>query len=103
MQINAAIIETFIFHYNSANNYNSVKQLEQFTYLIYAQHRESSMDVIRAKPLRQMMGDDEKLTSKSKVDLTRLSPCHSAFKRHVPTMSVRTGVVLRSCVTKLTG
>ena len=34
-----------------------------------------------AKPLRKT-GKEEKLTSKSKVGLARLSPCHSALKPH---------------------
>ena len=33
--------------------------------------------------MRKMVGENEKLTSKSKVDLARLPPCHSALKQHV--------------------
>ena len=38
------------------------------------------MDGLRAKLLRKIVGEDKKLTSKSKVDLARLPPCHSALK-----------------------
>ena len=36
-----------------------------------------------AKLLCKIVGEDEKPTSKSKVDLACLSPCHSAFKPHI--------------------
>ena len=36
-----------------------------------------------ANLLRKIVGEDEKLTSKSKVDLARLAPCHSALKPHL--------------------
>uniref|UniRef100_UPI00358FB7B0 uncharacterized protein n=1 Tax=Myxine glutinosa TaxID=7769 RepID=UPI00358FB7B0 len=42
-----------------------LKQLEQFTCLMYGQSRDSSVDVVRAKLLRKMVGVNEKLTSKS--------------------------------------
>ena len=54
-------------------------QLEEFTYLMYGQNRESSMDGLRAKLLRKFVGEDEKLTSIPKVDLARLPPCQSAL------------------------
>ena len=38
------------------------------------------MDGLRAKPLRKIVGEDKKLTSKSNVDLVRFPPCHSALK-----------------------
>ena len=54
--------------------------LEEFTCLVYGQNRESSMDGLRTKPLHKIVGEDEKLTSKPKVDLARLPPCHPALK-----------------------
>ncbi|KAK2164989.1 hypothetical protein NP493_1387g00044 [Ridgeia piscesae] len=41
------------------------------------------MDDLRAKLLRKIVGEDEKFTSKSKIDLVRLPPCHSALKPHL--------------------
>ena len=49
-----------------------LRQLEQFTCLMSGQSCESSVDVVRAKLLRNMVGEDKKLTCKSKVDLVRL-------------------------------
>ena len=66
-----------------------LKQLEQCTCLMYAQNRESSVDVVRAKHLRNIVGEGEKLTSESKVDLARLPPCHSALKMHVQRVNHR--------------
>ena len=60
-----------------------LKQLEEFTCLIYGQNRESSMEGLRAKLLRKIVVEDEKLTSKSKIDLVRFPPCHSALKSHL--------------------
>ncbi|KAK1891029.1 Arginine--tRNA ligase [Dissostichus eleginoides] len=65
-----------------------LKQLEQFTCLIYGESRESSVDVVRAKLLRKMVGQDDKLTAKSKVDLARLPPC-DALKPHVQRVNHR--------------
>ena len=51
--------------------------------MMYGQNRESSMDALRAKHLRKIVVEDEKLTSKSKIDLVRFPPCHSALKLHL--------------------
>ena len=68
-----------------------LKQLEEFTCLMYGQNRESSMDGLLAKLLRKIVGEDEKLTSKSKVNLARLPPCHSALKPHFQRVNHRIG------------
>ena len=57
--------------------------MEEFTCLVYGQNRESTMDGLRTKPLHKIVGEDEKLTSKSKVDLARLPSCHAALKPHL--------------------
>ena len=74
----------------------TVKQLEDFTCLMYGQSRESSLDVIRTKLLRKMVGEDEKLTSRSKVDLARLPPCQSALKQHIQRMNHRAALYKRA-------
>jgi len=43
-----------------------------------------------------MDGEDEKLTSKSKVDLTRLPPCHLVLKPHVQRMNHRVALYKRA-------
>ena len=69
---------------------HALKKLEEFTCLMYGQNHESSMDGLRAKLMRKIVGEDEKLTSKSKIDLVRLPPCHvltnPSWKNQNPTM-----------------
>ena len=68
---------------------NVLEQLDEFINLVYGQNRESSMDGLRAKPLRKIVGEDEKLTSKPKVDLARLPHCHPALKPHLQRVNHR--------------
>ncbi|KAK2187737.1 hypothetical protein NP493_156g06018 [Ridgeia piscesae] len=63
---------------------------------MYGQNRESSMDGLRVKFLRKIVGDDKKLTSKSKIDLARLPPCHSALKPHLQRLNHRVALYKRS-------
>ena len=62
----------------------------------YGQNRETSVDIVRPKLLRKMVGEDGKLTSKSKVDLTRLPPCHAALKPHVQPVNHRVALYKRA-------
>ena len=73
----------------------TVKQLEEFTCLMYGQSRESSVGVVRTKLLRKMVGEDEKLTSRSKVDLARRPPCQSALKPHIQRVNHRAALYKR--------
>ncbi|KAK2183590.1 hypothetical protein NP493_304g07046 [Ridgeia piscesae] len=61
--------------------YHVLKQLEEFTCLMYGQNRESSMDGLRATLLCKIVVEDEKLISKSKTELVRLPPCHSVLSQ----------------------
>ena len=70
-------------------NADVLKEVEKFTCLMYGQSRETSVDGACVKLLRKMVGDGEKLTSKSKVDLSRLPPCYSALKPHVQRVNHR--------------
>ena len=63
---------------------------------MYGQSRESSVDVVRTKLLRKMVGEDEKLTSRSKVDLARLPPCQSALKPHIQRVNHRSALYKRA-------
>ena len=51
-----------------------INKLEMFVCLMYGYGRETSANTVRAKMLEKMVGDDDGLTSKSKVDLSRLPP-----------------------------
>ena len=62
---------------------------------MYGQNRESSMDGLRAKLLRNIVGEDEKLTSKSKINLARLPPCQSAWKPHLQRLNHRVALYKR--------
>ena len=53
---------------------NLYLQLEAFICLIYGYHRESKLNTVRAIMLK-MVGEDDKLTRKSKVEFSRLPPC----------------------------
>ena len=54
------------------------------------------MDGRRAKPLRKIVGENEKLTSKPKVDLARLPPCHPGLKPHVQRVNHRVAFYMRA-------
>ena len=62
---------------------------------MYGQNRKSSMDGLRGKLLRKIV-ESEKLTSKSKVDLARLPPCHSALKPHLQRVNHRVALYMRA-------
>ena len=65
------------------------QQLEQFTCIMYGEVRESLVNTVRAKVLKKMVGEDQKLTTKSKVDLARLPPCQDALIPHVQRVNHR--------------
>ncbi len=70
--------------------------VEAFTCLMYGQGRETSVDVVRAKMLRKMVGENENLTTKSKVDLTRLPPCRNSLVPHVGRVNYRLAIYKRA-------
>ena len=55
-----------------------------------------TVDVVRTKLLRKMVGEDENLTSRSKVDLARLPPCQSALKPHIQRVNHRAALYKQS-------
>ena len=58
------------------------KYLEEFVCVMHAYVRETSVNVVRTKMLRKMVGEDEALTARPKVDLSRLPLCcDSLFTR----------------------
>lgn len=73
-----------------------LRELEKFTCIMYGQCRESSVDIVRVKMLKEMVGTDKTLTSKSKIDLARLPPCHSALKPHVHRVNHRVALYKRA-------
>ena len=72
------------------------KQLEQFVCMMYGQSRENSVDRVRVKMLKKMIGDGNKLTSKSRVDLARLPPCRNALVPHIQRVNHRVSLYKRA-------
>ena len=60
------------------------------------QSRESSVNAVCVKLLRKMVGDDQRLSTKSKVDLLRLLSCHSALKPHIQHVNHRAALYKRA-------
>lgn len=63
---------------------------------MYGQARESSVNTVRAKMLKKMVGDDDKLTTKSRVDLAQLPPCQDSFIPHVRRVNYRVACYKRA-------
>lgn len=56
--------------------------IEAFTCMMYGQARES-VNAACGIMLKKMLGEDEQLTTKSKVDLSRLPPCRDNLIPHI--------------------
>ena len=57
--------------------------LEAFVCLMYGYARDTSVNLVRLKCLKKMIGEDETLHNKSKVDLSRLPPCKDSLYPHI--------------------
>ena len=63
---------------------NSVfKDIETFTCAKYRYLRGSSVNIVRSKILKKMIGEDKRLSANSIVDLTRLPPCKTSLVQRV--------------------
>ena len=65
---------------------------------MYGDKKETSVNKLRAKMLRKMVGGNEKLTSKSKVDLARLPPCINSLKPHIERVNYRVACLKKANV-----
>ena len=70
--------------------------LEAFTCLMYGSTRICTVNELRASMLRKMVGDDDKLSKKSKVELSRLPPCRDALRPHVKRVNYRIALYKRA-------
>ena len=70
--------------------------LEAFTCIMYGHARVTNVDEVRTLMLKKMVGEDEALTEKSKVDLSRLPPCRRSLYPHVKRVNLRVGQWKRS-------
>ena len=59
-----------------------MQDLDKFTCIMYGQARESSVNVVRVKMLKKMVGEDETISKKSKIDLARIPPCQDSLIPH---------------------
>ena len=69
--------------------------IEAFTCLMYGYVREKSIDSVRSTMLKKMVGEDEKLTTKSKIDLSRLPPCRNNLLPHINRVNHRLAAYIR--------
>ena len=60
-----------------------IDDIERFTCLMYGQARVKSVNAVRSIMLKQMVGEDEELTPKTKVDLSRLPPYRDSLVPHI--------------------
>lgn len=72
------------------------QEMECFTCIMYGEARTTSVDAVRAKMLRNMVGADKVLDSKSKVDLERLPPPKVCLIPHVQRVNYRVACYKRA-------
>ena len=60
-----------------------INDLEQFTRAMYGHAKKTSVNAEQTIMLKQIVGDDETLHLKSRVDLSRLPPCKDSLISHI--------------------
>lgn len=73
-----------------------MQELEKFTCIIYGCPRLSFVNEVRAKILKKMVGEDDMLSKKSKVDLARLPPCQDSLIPHMHRVNYRVACYRRA-------
>ena len=61
----------------------TIKDIEHFTCLMCGYNRDASVNKVRSKLLRRMVGENDRLTLKPKIDLVRLPPCQATLISHI--------------------
>ena len=56
---------------------------------MYGETKETSVNLVHGKMMHKMVDQNEKLTSKSKVDLARIPPCLNSLKPHIERVNYR--------------
>nr|XP_033967869.1 uncharacterized protein LOC117468025 [Pseudochaenichthys georgianus] len=72
------------------------EEMESFTCIMYGQARMTSVDTVRVKMMRKMVGADKVLDSKSQVDLERLPPPKVCLIPHVQRANYRVAFYKRA-------
>ena len=62
---------------------NIRSHIETFTCVMYGYAKDSSINLVRAKMLKKMVGEDNDLTKESKIDLSKLPPCLNSLIPHI--------------------
>jgi hypothetical protein len=63
---------------------------------MYGYPRQKFIDTVRGIMLRKMVGEDEQLTTKSKIDLSRLPPCRDNLIQHICRVNHRLAIYKRA-------
>lgn len=74
------------------------RMIETFTCIMYGYPKETSINQVRYKMLKKMVGKDDLLTNKSKIDLARLPPCQDALIPHVRRVNYRVASYKRATI-----
>ena len=59
------------------------KEIEDFACIMYGYSKETSVNVVRSKILQKMVGENNGLTKKSKVDLPQLPPFQDSLLPYI--------------------
>ena len=76
----------------------STAKLEAYTCAMYGYPRETEINVVRLKMLKKMVGEDETLSTKSKVDLSKLPPCRDSLIPHIQRVNYRLAQFKNACI-----
>ena len=63
---------------------------------MYGQSKVSNLANARANKLRKIVGEGSQLSSKSRVDFSRLSPCRSSLELHIYRVNHRVAIFKRA-------
>ena len=86
---NKASMWHFLLSRTGSSYANLLQRLEKFTCLMSGCPPHPSLNEVRTFMLRKMVGEDENLTIKSKVELSCLPPCQDAHVPHVKPVNYR--------------
>ena len=64
-------------------------EIEAFTCIMYGYNKENSINAVRSKMLKKMVGEDQGLDKTSKIDLARLPPCQDSLIPHINRVNYR--------------
>ena len=71
-------------------------ELEAFTCLMYGHAREKFVNAVRSIMLNKMVGENKKLTTKYKLDLSRLPPCRDSLAPHIGRVNYRLDNIVKT-------